>query len=132
LQLSITDKEGFFALVSNKDFSLQEALQYYREKDGVEKLFNSMKNELHIRPTHCWTQGAINGSILIGFLAQLVISMLRYKHNELRHVSTKFILQSLSNLALSIIIGKNGVKNRVISNFDGINTMILCGNILGS
>ena len=132
LQLSITGKEGFFALVSNKDFSLHEALQYYREKDGVEKLFNSIKNELHIRPTRCWTREAINGSILIVFLAQLIISMLRYKHASLRHVSTKFIMQSLNNFALTIIIGKNGLKNRVFSNFDQINTTIFCGNTPGS
>jgi transposase len=132
LQLSITGKEGFFALTSNKDFSLHEALQYYREKDGVEKLFNSMKNELHVRPTRCWTQEAIDGSILIVFLAQLVISLLRYKHDELRHVSTKFILQSLSNFALTIIAGANGVKNRVFSNFDWINTLIFCGKTPGS
>jgi transposase len=132
LQLSITGKEGFFALISNKDFSLHEALQYYREKDSVEKLFNSIKNELHIRPTRCWTPEAINGSILIVFLAQLVISMLRYKHACLRHVSTKFIMQSLSNFALTIIIGKNGVKNRVFSNFDWINTVIFCGETPGS
>jgi len=132
LQLSITGKEGFFALVSNKDFSLHEALQYYREKDGVEKLFNSIKNELHIRPTRCWTQEAIYGSILIVFLAQLVISLLRYKHDMLRKVSTKFIMQSLSNFALTIIIGKNGVKNRVFSNFDWINTLVFCGNTPGS
>ena len=132
LQLSITGKEGFFALVSNKDFSLHEALQYYREKDSVEKLFNSMKNELHIRPTRCWTQEAINGSILIVFLAQLVVSMLRYKHECLRHVSTKFIIQSLGNFALTIITAKNGVKNRVFSNFDWINTTIFCGNTPGS
>ena len=132
LQLSITGKEGFFALVSNKDFSLHEALQYYREKDSVEKLFNSMKNELRIRPTRCWTDEAVNGSILIVFLAQLVVSMLRYKHDELRHLSTKFIIQSLGNFALSIIIGKNGVKNRVFSNFDKINTVIFCGKTPGS
>ncbi len=132
LQMSITGKEGFFALVSNKDFSLHEALQYYREKDGVEKLFNSMKNELHIRPTRCWTDEAVNGSILIVFLAQLVVSMLRYKHECLRHVSTKFIIQSLGNFALTIIVEKNGVKNRVFSNFDEINTVIFCGNTPGS
>ena len=132
LQLSITGKEGFFALVSNKDFSLHEALQYYREKDCVEKLFNSIKNELHIRPTHCWTQEAIYGSILISFLAQLVISLIRYKHEQLRHISTKFILQSLSNFALTIIFGKNGVKTRVFSNFDWINTLIFCGKTPGS
>jgi len=132
LRLSITGKEGFFALVSSKDFSLHEALQYYREKDGVEKLFNSFKNELHIRPTRCWTQEAIDGSILIVFFAQLVISMLRYQHASLRKISTKFILQSLSNFALSIIIGKNGLKKRVFSNFDWINTLIFCGNTPGS
>jgi len=132
LQLSITGKEGFFALASNKDFSLHEALQYYREKDCVEKLFNSIKNELHIRPTRCWTREAIYGSILIVFLAQLVISMLRYKHAGLRHVSTKFIMQSLKNFALTIITGKNGVRKRVFSNFDWINTLIFCGKTPGS
>ncbi|MCK4332601.1 MAG: IS1634 family transposase [Thermoplasmatales archaeon] len=132
LQLSITGKEGFFALASNKDFSLHEALQFYREKDCVEKLFNSIKNEIHIRPTRCWTQEAIYGSILIAFLAQLVISMLRYKHVSLRHVSTKFIMQSLKNFALTIIVGKNGVKRRVFSNFDWINSLIFCGKTPGS
>ncbi|MCX6666198.1 MAG: IS1634 family transposase [Euryarchaeota archaeon] len=132
LQFSITGKEGFFALISNKDFSLHEALQFYREKDSIEKLFNSIKNEIHIRPTRCWTQEAIYGSILIVFLAQLVISMLRYKHASLRHVSTKFIMQSLSNFALTIILGKNGMKNRVYSNFDWINTLIFCGKTPGS
>jgi transposase len=132
LQLSITGKEGFFALASNKDFSLHEALQYYREKDGVEKLFNSIKNELHIRPTRCWTQEAIGGSFLIVFLAQLVVSMLRYKHASLRKISTKFIVQSLSNFALTIITAQNGVKTRVFSNFDWINTLVFCGKTPGS
>jgi transposase len=132
LQLSITGKEGFFSLVSNKDFSLHEALQYYREKDSVEKLFNSIKNELHVRPTRCWTQEAIDGSILIVFLAQLVVSMLRYQHASLRKISTKFIVQSLSNFALTIIADANGVKNRVFSNFDWINTLVFCGKTPGS
>jgi len=132
LQESITGKEGFFTLVSNKNFSHHEALIFYREKDSIEKLFNSIKNEIRLRPTRCWTQEAIYGSILIVFLAQLVISMLRYKHAELRRVSTKFIMQSLKNFALTIIIGKNGRKNHVFSNFDWINTLIFCGKTPGT
>ncbi len=123
---SITGKEGFFELVSIKNFSLHEALNFYREKDSVEKLINSIKNEIHLRPTRVWTPEEINGSILIAFLAQLVISMLRFKHKPLRRISTKFIIQSLKNFALTIIIGKNGMKRRVISNFDWINTLIFC------
>jgi transposase len=126
LQRSITGKEGFFALVSNKDFSIHEALIYYREKDCVEKLIHSMKNEIDIRPTRVWTSEEIDGSILIAFLAQLVISFLRFKHKALRRVSTKFIKQSLKNFALTVIMGKNGVKKRVFSNFDWINTLIFC------
>jgi len=126
LKQSITGKEGFFALVSSKDFSLHEAIIFYREKDCVEKLINSMKNEIRLRPTRVWKQEEIDGSILIAFLAQLVISMLRYKHVSLRRVSTKFIMQSLKNFALTIIVGKNGVKRRVFSNFDWINTLIFC------
>ena len=126
LKRSISGKEGFFALVSNKDFSVHEALRFYREKDCVEKIFNSMKNEINLRPTRVWTQEEIYGSILIVFLAQLIISLLRYKHKSLRRVSTKFIKQSLKNFALTVIMGKNGVKRRVFSNFDCINTLIFC------
>jgi len=131
LKRSITGKEGFFALVSNKDFSVHEALRFYREKDCVEKIFNSMKNEINLRPTRVWAQEEIYGSILIVFLAQLIISLLRYKHKSLRRVSTKFIKQSLKNFALTVIMGKNGVKRRVFSNFDWINTLIFCGKTPG-
>jgi transposase len=127
LKQSITGKEGFFALVSNKDFSVHEALRFYREKDGVEKLFNSMKNEIKLRPTRVWNQDEIYGSILIVFLAQLVVSLLRHKHTLLRRVSTKFIMQSLKNFALTVIVGSNGRKKRVFSNFDWINSLIFCG-----
>jgi transposase len=53
LELSLTGREGFFALVSNEDFSLDETLRIYREKDSVERLFNSLKNEIRIRPARC-------------------------------------------------------------------------------
>jgi transposase len=127
LQQSLTGKEGFFALVSNKDFSVHEALVFYREKDCLEKIFNSIKNEIHLRPTRVWNKEEIYGSILIVYLAQLVINLLRYKHESLRHVSTKFIIQSLRNFALTIIVDKNGLKKRVFSNFDCINTLVFCG-----
>jgi transposase len=127
LQQSLAAKEGFFALVSNKNFSVHEALLFYREKDCLEKIFNSIKNEIHLRPTRVWNPEEIYGYILIVYLAQLVINLLRYKHESLRHVSTKFIMQSLKNFALTIIVGENGMKKRVFSNFDWINTQIFCG-----
>jgi hypothetical protein len=61
------------------------------------------------------------------FLAQLVINLLRYKHVALRCISTKFIMQSLKNFALTVLVGANGRKKRVYSNFDWINMLIFCG-----
>lgn len=54
LQQSITGKEGFFAMVSNKYFSVHEALRFYREKQGVENLFKSMKNKIRLRTIRVW------------------------------------------------------------------------------
>jgi hypothetical protein len=58
--------------------------------------------------------------------------MLRFKQESLGRISKKLIMQSLKNFALTIIIEKNGVKKRVFSNFDEINTLIFCGKTQGS
>ncbi|GBE17689.1 hypothetical protein BMS3Abin16_00277 [archaeon BMS3Abin16] len=55
--------EGFFCLVSNKELTLQEALGTYRQKNSIEKIFHSLKND--------WTKHSIYGAWVIGFLAQL-------------------------------------------------------------
>jgi hypothetical protein len=64
-----------------------------------------------------WKQGRIGGSILIIFLAQFVISMLRFKQESLGRISKKLIMQSLKNFALAIIIDKNGVKRGMFPYF---------------
>jgi transposase len=95
---SITGREGFFCLVSNKDLTLREALATYRQKDSIEKIFHSLKNEIGIRPLRCWSEHSIYGALIIGFLAQLFISLIRFEHPELKHTSPKFIKISLMNL----------------------------------
>ncbi len=39
----INGREGFFCLKSNKDLTLEKALEIYREKDSIEKIFESLK-----------------------------------------------------------------------------------------
>ncbi len=129
-ELSLTGREGFFALVSNEGFSLDEALRIYRENDSVERLFNSLKNEVRIRPARCWSENGIYGAFLIAFLAQMVISFLRFHCPELKTVSTKFIMRSLMNFALTVVFSVDGKKRRIFSNFDEINRYILVENAL--
>jgi transposase len=97
---SINGREGFFCLVSNEKLTLEQALKIYRMKDSIEKIFQSLKNDINIKPLRVWTTKSLNGAILIGFLAQLIISLMRYDYKELENVSPKFIKISLRELCI--------------------------------
>jgi transposase len=121
----INGREGFFCLKSNKNLTLKEALEIYREKDSIEKIFDSLKNEIQIKPLRVWSDNSIYGASLLGFIAQLFISLMRYEFDEIKHRSTKFIKKSLKNLTLTIKFVKNGLKNYILANFDKINSLIV-------
>jgi len=127
-EATITGREGFFCLVSNEKLTLQQALEIYRMKDAIEKVFQSLKNDINIKPLRVWTTKSLCGAILIGFLAQLVISLMRYDYKELAQIAPKFIKISLMNLTVTNEITKNEQKRKVFSNFDMINTLICCQN----
>ena len=121
----ITFREGFFCFSSNENLTLEEALSIYRKKDSIEKMIHSLKSEIEIKPLRVWTDDSIYGAILIGFLAQLFISLMRYDHEELKHISTKFIKNSLMNLTVTLEIIGNKTERYVYANFDSINKTIL-------
>lgn len=123
---SITGREGFFCLVSNMDLTLREVLSIYRQKDSIEKLFNSLKNEIEIKPLRVWSEYSIYGALIIGFLSQLFMSLVRFEHAELKHTSIKFIRNSLMNLTVTIEKEKSVLRRHVFSNFDWISSLILC------
>lgn len=125
---TITGREGFFCLTSSEDLTLEDALFLYREKDSVEKIMHSLKNEVNIKPLRVWSDNSIYGALIIGFLAQLIISLIRYDEPELKNFSTKFIKISLSNLTVTVEKQKNQRKRRIYSNFDQINKLICLQN----
>jgi len=121
----ITGREGFFCLVSNIDLTLAEVLQIYRQKDSIEKIFDSLKNEIEIKPLRVWTDISIYGALIIGYLAQLMMSLIRFDHKELKHTSVKFIKYSLMNLTVTIEKVKQSLRRVIYSNFDPISTHVL-------
>lgn len=125
---TINGREGFFCLVSSEKLTLEQALKTYRMKDSIEKIFQSLKNDINIKPLRVWTTKSLCGAILIGFLAQLIISLMRYDYKELKQISPKFIKISLMNLTVTIEKQKNNQKRSIFSNFEPINTLICCQN----
>ena len=124
-EASITGREGFFCLVSNKNLTLSKALKIYRQKDSIEKIFHSLKNEIDIKPLRVWSEHSIYGALILAFLAQLFISLIRFEHKELKHTSPKFIKISLMNLTVTFEHQKSGRKRRIFSNFNPISQVIL-------
>ena len=121
----ITGREGFFSLISNENLTLKDALLIYRKKDSVEKMINSLKNEIEIKPLRVWTENSIYGAIIIGFVAQLFMSLIKYENDELKNISIKFIKNSMMNLTVTIEIIKSNRKRYIYSNFNSINQQIL-------
>lgn len=124
----ISGREGFFCIRSSENLTLQQALQTYRKKDSIEKIFNSLKNEIEIKPLRVWSDNSIYGALIIGFIAQLFVSLIRYEFKKLKNISTKFIKNSLMNLTVTVKFRKNEPKRYIFANFDPINKMILGQN----
>ncbi|WP_019176632.1 IS1634 family transposase [Methanomassiliicoccus luminyensis] len=123
----IDGREGCFCLTSSRDMDAEEALRIYRSKDAVEKLFHSLKSEIEVRPLRVWSDDAVYGVLLLGFIAQLMISLTRFFVAPVKSVSTKFISNSLQNLTLTVVRSEGGRKQRHYSNFDALNRAILAG-----
>jgi transposase len=121
----ITGREGFFCLKSSKNLTLKQAILTYRKKESIEKIFHSLKNEIEIKPLRVWTDDSIFGAIIIGFIAQLFISLMLYEFTELTHTSTKFIKKSISNLTVTVDSWQRKSKKYIYANFDSINTLIV-------
>lgn len=127
-EASINGREGFFCLVSSEKLTLKDALRIYRMKDSIEKIFQSLKNDIDIKPLRVWTTKSLCGAILLGFLAQLIISLMRYDYKELSNIAPKFIKISLMNLTVTVVYEKKHKLKEIFSNFDPINELILNQN----
>jgi transposase len=87
----VDGRERSFCLTSSTDMPAAEALKIYRSKDAVEKLFHSLKSEIEVRPLRVWSEDAVHGVLLLGFIAQMFISLTRHFVTPVNSVSTKFI-----------------------------------------
>lgn len=123
-------REGCFCLTSSRDMPAAVALERYRAKDAVEKMFHSLKGEIEVRLIRVWSEDAVYGVLLLGFIAQLMICLTRLTVEPARSVATKFIASSLNNLTVTVVLTEDGQKRRFYSNFDPLNQAIL-SNLMG-
>lgn len=123
--IRLNGREGIYILESSKNLTEKQAIEIYKSKDSIEKTMHSLKNEIEIKPSRVWTESSIKGALIIGFLAQLFISLARFESEKLKLLSTTTILESLKNLTLTIKNSGKGLIEQIISNVDWISKEIL-------
>jgi transposase len=65
---------GIFVLITNTDLPSESILGYYREKDGVEKCFDSLKNNLFLKRLRIHSHHTMEGLLFVEFIAMILRS----------------------------------------------------------
>ncbi len=109
------DYDGQFVLCSNKKLSPKQALKRYRNKDTVEKLFCSLKQNCKLRPFNVRKDECVKGSVFISMLAAFVLGCFQWTNALLRNKSHKTILETVKRLTLGLKLDKLGCIKEVFA-----------------
>jgi transposase len=118
-------REGFFKLECSSDLTPSEVFSIYCRRDTFEKLMDSLKNHIDLKSMRVWSENSVKGTCLLCFLAQVIVSMIRYEMPEPRKRSTKFIISPLQNLTVTYIYDRKRTTRRKYSNIELLNSRIL-------
>lgn len=66
------DKLGFFVIVTSKEMTASEALDIYRKRDNVEKIFRMLKTGLEYDPFRVHSQDSLESKTYVMFIASIV------------------------------------------------------------
>lgn len=69
-----SQRQGIFILLTNTNLTAQQCLEYYRRKDGVEKLFDSMKHGIDMRRLRVHSRKSVQGLLFIEFISLIIYS----------------------------------------------------------
>ncbi|MEK6893745.1 MAG: hypothetical protein AABX07_06105, partial [Nanoarchaeota archaeon] len=85
---------GFSLIFHNTNYSSEEVVRKYYEKEIIERAFKQMKGILNLRPIRVWLRDHIEGHIKICYLAYAILSLMNYKLKKIK-VSAIDALDSL-------------------------------------
>jgi hypothetical protein len=85
---------GYSLIYHNTEYSAEEVVRSYYEKDMVERAFKHIKGILNLNPIRLWLINHVEGHIKICYLAYAILSLLNYKLKKLK-ISAVDALDSL-------------------------------------
>ncbi len=87
---------GYSLIYHNTDYSSEEVVRNYFDKDMVERAFKHIKGVLNLRPIRLWLNNHIEGHIKICYLAYAILSLINFKLKKLK-ISAIDALNSLKH-----------------------------------
>ena len=91
---------GYFALISNEIKDPLQALDLYRNKDLVEKAFDSVKNRLGFRRALVGSEQGLDGKLFVEFVALIVMSEIQRRMQEAKLFRKHTMLELLDQIDL--------------------------------
>jgi transposase len=82
-------KLGYFMILSTEDLTAGQVLDIYRAKDGVERVFNNVKNDIGFDRPAVKTDATLEGKVFIVMLAGMISTHIRNAMREHRKELTR-------------------------------------------
>jgi transposase len=89
---------GMVVLITNTDISSEVILNYYRERDVVEKCFDSLKNNLYLKQLRVHSHHTMEGLLFIEFIAMILRSRMSVVLKKSALPASLYIPELLSEL----------------------------------
>lgn len=80
---------GFFAIASNTESDARRAIEIYRERDEVEKMFMALKSGMDMDHFSVQSDQSLKSKVYIAFLASIVRSNISHRLKEYRKTNRK-------------------------------------------
>ena len=110
-------KLGYFIIITNdQDIDKHTVLHYYRDKDKVEKIFNTVKNEMDGDRLRAHSQYNMDGRLFIKFIALIIYMQITkvMRDNKLfEKYSIAELLRELAKLKITRLNNVDPIKSEI-------------------
>ena len=106
IKVHISKMGSFILLTNNKDLDKIKVLEYYRQRDRVEKVFDIVKNEFDTDRIRAHSQYNTDGRLFIKFISLIIymeISRVMKEKELFKRYSVKELLSELKKLKITKI-----------------------------
>lgn len=84
-------KLGFFFIITSEDMSAAKALDIYRGRDNIEKMFRSLKSGIDFNKARVHTTESLKSKVFLTFIAMIVRNEMFQKMEGLRKRTVKHL-----------------------------------------